>query len=123
MQPCSQASLTPPSINCRASTPPAQGYRFPGFSPQFQDYDPSADHFANFARALQEMLVQFGDDGFDNATIVLFPSWPCDWDVDAKLWAPGNTTVELSYKNSALLSIVVVPPERTAAIKWAACVV
>jgi hypothetical protein len=28
-----------------------------------------------------------------NASIVLFPAWPCDWDVDAKLWGPGNTSV------------------------------
>jgi len=82
-----------PQLISRALTTPAPGYRFPGFAPQFQDYDPSADHFANFARALQEMLLQGGEDGFGNATIVLFPSWPCEWDVDAKLWAPGNTTV------------------------------
>ena len=106
----------------RAGTPPAPGYRFPGFSPQFQDYDPSADHYANFARALQEMVIQSGDDGFENATIVLLPTWPCEWDVSAKLWAPGNTTVELVYANSTLVSLVVTPPERAAAVKWAACV-
>ena len=34
------------------------GAQFPGYAPHFQDYDPSADHFANFARALNEMLLQ-----------------------------------------------------------------
>jgi len=68
------------------------------------------------------MLLQSGDDGFANATIVLFPAWPCDWDVDAKLWAPGNTTVELSYAGGALKSLVVTPPERAGDVKWAACV-
>ena len=106
----------------RALTPPAPGYRFPAFSPQWQDYDPSADHYANFARALQEMVLQSGDDGFQNASIVLLPAWPCDWDVDAKLWAAGNTTIELSYKGGALVSLVVDPPARAAAVRGGACV-
>ena len=110
------------ALSARALTPPAPGYRFPGFSPQFQDYDPSADHYANFARALQEMVLQGGEDGFENATIVLLPAWPCEWDLAAKLWAPGNTTVELEYASGALVSLVVTPPQRAAAVKWAGCV-
>ena len=106
----------------RAGTPPAPGYRFPGFSPQFQDYDPSADHYANFARALQEMLLQGGEDGVENATLVLLPTWPCDWDVSARLWGPGNTTVEFEYASGALMSLVVTPASREGAVKWAACV-
>ena len=35
----------------RVHTPPAAGYRFPGFAPHEQDFDPSADHFANMNRA------------------------------------------------------------------------
>mmetsp|Transcript_34947 Transcript_34947/g.91480 ORF Transcript_34947/g.91480 Transcript_34947/m.91480 type:complete len:196 (-) Transcript_34947:9-596(-) len=70
----------------RAFTPPAPGYRFDGFAPHEQDFDPSADHFANMNRALQEMLIQSGDDGYVNTTIVLFPAWPCEWDVAFKLW-------------------------------------
>jgi hypothetical protein len=35
-------------------------------------------------RALQEMLLQSGEDGL-NATIVLLPAWPCTWDVQFKL--------------------------------------
>ena len=34
------------------------------------------DHFANMNRCLQEMLIQSGDDGFSNTTVVLFPSVP-----------------------------------------------
>ena len=69
------------------------------------------------------MLLQSGDDGFENATIVLFPAWPCAWDVDAKLWAPGNTSVTFSYQGGALRSLAVEPPARAAAVKWASCVV
>jgi hypothetical protein len=44
----------------RALTPPAIGYRFPGFSPHLQDYEPSVDHLANMNNALQWMLLQPG---------------------------------------------------------------
>ena len=88
-----------------------------------QDFDPSADHFANMNRAAQEMLLQEGGDGFASTTIVLFPAWPCSWDVDFKLQGPLNTTVEVSYAGGKLVSLVVTPTSRTSAIKWAACVV
>ena len=41
----------------RAATPPAQGYRWPGFAPHEQDFDPSSDHFANMNRCLQVRLL------------------------------------------------------------------
>jgi hypothetical protein len=110
-------------LAARAQTGPATGYRFPAFAPHFQDYDPSADHYANFARALQEMLLQSGDDGFGDASIVLFPAWPCGWDVRARLWAPGNTSVTIDYQGGRLVSLAVDPPARAAAVKWARCVV
>jgi len=80
------------------------------------------DQFANMNRALQEMLLQSGDDGYANATIVLFPAWPCSWDVAFKLWGPGSTSVEVEYAAGKLVSIDVQPPERAPAVKWAACV-
>jgi len=87
-----------------------------------QDAGPSADHFANMNRALQEMLLQSGDDGFTAPSIVLFPAWPCEWDVDFKLHAPLNTTVEVSYAGGRLVSLVVDPLGRASAVKWAGCV-
>ena len=68
----------------RARTGPAAGFRFPGFAPAMQDAGPSADHFANMARALQEMLLQSGDDGLVDTSVVLFPAWPCEWDASAQ---------------------------------------
>eukprot|EP00038_Savillea_parva_P029372 m.70674 g.70674 ORF g.70674 m.70674 type:complete len:682 (-) comp8661_c0_seq1:95-2140(-) len=107
----------------RAWTAPAQGYRFDGFAPHEQDFDPSADHFANMNRALLEMLLQSGDDGFANTTIVLFPSWPCEWDVNFKLWGPLNTSVEVQYAGGQLLQpIIVEPPARVSAVTFANCV-
>ena len=103
-------------------TKPTAGYRFPGFAPHEQDFEPSADHFANMNRALQEMLIQSGDDGFATTTIVLFPAWPCNWDADFKLWGPLQTSVEVVYTAGKLVSLVVDPPSRTGAVKWANCV-
>jgi len=73
-------------------------------------------------RALQEMLLQSGEDGFESTTIVLFPAWPCGWDVQFKLWGPQNTTVEVDYAGGKLVSLTVDPPARAAAVKWASCV-
>lgn len=73
-------------------------------------------------RAVQEMLLQSGEDGFDSTTIVLFPSWPCNTDVDFKFAAPLSTTVEVSYAGGKLVSLVVTPSSRASAVKWANCV-
>jgi len=140
----------------RAATGPAPGYRWPGFAPHEQDFDPSADcelrlflarkplppftsaypffstqylyfyttrtDFANMNRCLQEMLIQSGDDGFENPTIVLFPAWPCNWDASFKLWGPLNTTIQVQYAGGKLLSMAVEPPSRASSVKWANCV-
>eukprot|EP00494_Astrolonche_serrata_P014029 UN14157 len=36
----------------------ASGYRFPGFAPHEQDYEPSSDHYANLNTALQTQLIE-----------------------------------------------------------------
>ena len=48
------------------------------------------------------MLLQSGDDSFDNTSIVVLPAWPCDWDVQFKLWAPLNTSVEVEYRGGVV---------------------
>jgi hypothetical protein len=106
----------------RADTGPAPGYRFPAFAPHEQDYEPSADHYANMNSAVNWMLLQSGDDGYTNSSIVLFSAWPCEWDVDFRLWGPQNTVVEVVYRSGALVSLVVTPPERRAAVTFANCV-
>ncbi len=42
----------------------------------------------------QAMLLQYEED-----KIILFPAWPKDWDVDFKLHAPYNTTIEEIYRS------------------------
>ena len=74
-------------------------------------------------RALQDMLIQSGDDGFDATTVVLLPAWPCAWDVSFKLWGPLATSVDVVYAGGKLVSLVVDPPARATAVRFANCVV
>ena len=70
--------------------------------------------------ATQLMLMQSGED--QAGTIVLFPAWPCNQDVSFKLWGPAATSVSVVYANGTLVSLVVDPPSRAAAVKFANCV-
>jgi hypothetical protein len=56
---------------------------------------------------LQAMLIQC-----DGDKIVLFPAWPKDWDVEFKLAAPKNTTVEGVYRRGQLESLKITPATR-----------
>jgi hypothetical protein len=107
-------------INERAVQPPPSGYRYPAFAQHYQDYEPSADHYANMMTATQMMLIQSGED--KAGTIVLLPAWPCNQDVSFKLWGPLATSVSVVYSNGTLVSLVVEPQARAAAVKFANCV-
>ena len=81
--------------------------RFPAFwGPNF-DWIPDQDHGGNLMMALQTMLLQ-ADDG----KIRLFPAWPRQWDVDFKLHAPQQTTVEGRLRNGQLVDLEVTPASR-----------
>ena len=56
---------------------------------------------------LQAMLLQYEDE-----KIVLFPTWPKEWDVDFKLHAPYKTTIEGTYRNGKLERLKVTPESR-----------
>lgn len=47
-----------------------------------------------------------------NHTIILFPAWPVEWDVQFKLRAPLNTTVEATCTNGKVTRLDVTPPGR-----------
>ena len=85
-------------------------YRFPAFFPG-GDYAP--DHNVGGAGmiGLQEMLLQTHGD-----KIRLLPAWPRDWDVDFKLYAPGKTWVECSFKDGRIRSTDVSPLKRDSSI-------
>ena len=116
-----RAALAARAVLERAATPPATGYRFDGFAPREQDYMPSEDHWANMMTAVQLMLLAPADDGLMAGGALLFPSWPCAWDVDFKVAAPHNTVVSGRLVGGELQSLVVKPPERRAAITVLKC--
>lgn len=83
--------------------------RFPAFwgRPNTPDYWPDQDNGANAVQALQRMLLQ-ADDG----KIQLLPAWPIGWNVRFKLHAPQDTTIEGSFIDGKLRTIVVTPASR-----------
>jgi hypothetical protein len=81
--------------------------RFPAFWGPNYDWTPDQDHGGMLQKALQTMLLQC-----DEKEIRLFPAWPKEWDVNFKLKAPYNTTVECSYKNGKITNLKVTPQSR-----------
>ncbi|HKK64041.1 MAG TPA: hypothetical protein VJ951_15855, partial [Bacteroidales bacterium] len=86
---------------------PASGFRFPGFYGPNYDWVPDQDHGSTTMIAVQKMLMQTSGD-----KILLLPAWPKEWDVDFKLHAPKNTTVEGTVKNGEITRLKVTPEER-----------
>jgi len=81
--------------------------RFPTFWGPGHDWVPDHNWGGSGMIGLQEMLMQtIGDQ------IVLFPAWPRDWDVNFKLHAPRNTTVECILKDGNILNLSVIPESR-----------
>jgi len=48
----------------------------------------------------------------EDEKIILFPAWPKEWDVEFKLRAPYNTTVEGIYRNGEVELLKVKPEWR-----------
>jgi len=88
---------------------PTKGNRFPVFWENDSGATPDQDHGSVASMALQTMLMQT-----DGMKIVLFPSWPKEWDVEFKLHAPLNTTVEGVFKAGKLERLTVTPEKRGA---------
>jgi len=78
--------------------------RFPAFWGPGHDWVPDMNQGGSGMIGLQEMLLQVKGD-----SIILFPAWPKEWDVDFKLYAPNNTIVECSYKGGIIKKLVVWP--------------
>ncbi|MDJ0745523.1 MAG: DUF5703 domain-containing protein [Xenococcaceae cyanobacterium MO_167.B27] len=84
-----------------------QGIRFPAFWGPNYDWIPDQTHGGVGMIALQKMLLQA-----DGKRILLFPAWPKDWDVEFRLHAPMNTTVEGVYEEGELKQLKVTPQSR-----------
>jgi hypothetical protein len=81
--------------------------RFPAFWGPNADFVPDQDHGSVAMIALQRMLMQA-----EGKKILLFPAWPKEWDVQFKLHAPYNTTVEGIYRDGKLVELEVTPKSR-----------
>lgn len=78
--------------------------RFPTFWGPGHDWVPDHNWGGSGMIGLQEMLLQtIGDQ------ILLLPTWPREWDVDFKLHAPGNTTIECCFKGGEIKKLKVTP--------------
>ncbi len=71
------------------------------------DWIPDLDNLGVVQQTLQAMLLQG-----DGERLAVLPAWPKEWDVEFKLHAPGNTTVEAVLKDGKIVKLKVTPKER-----------
>ncbi|WP_437919009.1 DUF5703 domain-containing protein [Sphingobacterium sp. LRF_L2] len=81
--------------------------RFPTFWGPGFDWVPDHNWGGSGMVGLQEMILQTVDD-----KIYLFPAWPSEWDVDFKLHAPQQTTVEGKLRGGKVVDLIVMPATR-----------
>jgi hypothetical protein len=84
------------------------GSRFPAFWGPNQVGAPDQSHGGVAMTALQAMLLQV-----DGPKIYLFPAWPRQWDVNFKLHALYNTTVEGTLRAGKITALKVTPASRS----------
>jgi len=81
--------------------------RFPTFWGPGHDWVPDHNWGGSGMIGLQEMLIQTVGD-----KITLLPAWPKEWDVNFKLHAMQNTTVEGEVKDGKIIHLKVTPESR-----------
>jgi len=86
----------------------------PAFWGPNYDWTPDQTHGAVLMKGLQAMLMQaepvIGSE-YDGK-IYLMPAWPKEWDVDFKLHAPRNTTVQGRIVDGEIKDLEVRPHSR-----------
>ena len=81
--------------------------RFPAFWGPNWDWIPDQDHGSNILICMQAMLMQSKGD-----SLLLFPAWPKDWDVEFKIHAPHITTVTGNFEKGKIKSLQINPENR-----------
>jgi hypothetical protein len=89
-----------------------RGERFPAFWGPNYDWTPDQEHGGVLMKTFQSMLLQT-----DGQQILLLPAWPKAWDVDFKLRAPGQTTIEGTYRDGKMARLKVTPEARRADVR------
>ncbi|MBL7133996.1 MAG: hypothetical protein ISS78_07860 [Phycisphaerae bacterium] len=82
-------------------------YRFPAFWPHTIDWAPDHNWGGSGMIGVQEMVMQT-----HGGKIRLLPAWPKEWDVDFRLHAPHETTVEGRAQSGKMTILNVTPKER-----------
>ena len=95
---------------CKMANTAAPQARFPAFFGPGHDWLPDHKWGGAGMVGVQEMLL--APEPGPQGKLHLFPAWPAEWDVDFKLHAPGQTTVEASLKGGQLVSLKVTPAAR-----------
>lgn len=75
-------------------------YRFPAFWEQGFDWAPDCNRGGSAMIGLQEMLLQEKPDG----ELLIFPSWPKEWNATFRLHATGGRTVDAQIRNGIITS-------------------
>jgi len=82
-------------------------FRFPAFWGPGHDWTPDHNWGGSGMLQLQEMLMQT-----DGRRILLFPCWPADLDVQFRLYAPYETSVECCLSGGHIRRLIVTPESR-----------
>jgi len=90
-----------------------KNFRFPAFWGPNYDWTPDQCHGNVAMIALQRMVFQY-----ENNEMFMLPAWPEEWDVNFKLHAPKNTTLECEYRNGKITKLKVTPESRRADISF-----
>jgi len=104
---CARLGLTEEAKNITIKKFSNGNFRFPVFWGPGHDWVPDHNWGGSAMIGLQEMLLQTKD-----SIIYLLPSWPEEWDVHFKLYAPYNTIIECVYKNKKIEKLNVSPQSR-----------
>ncbi|QQE77963.1 DUF5703 domain-containing protein [Alicyclobacillus sp. SO9] len=106
---CARMGLTEEARQYTVRKMSSGPFRFPSFWGPGHDWVPDHNWGGSGMLGIQEMLLQTNGE-----KIYLLPAWPRDWDVDFKLSAPFQTTVEGKVRQGRLMEFVVTPESRTA---------
>ena len=113
---CARLGLTDEAAALTIKKLQDSGRRFPAFWGPGHDWVPDHNWGGSGMIGLQEMLMQTEGD-----SIYILPAWPADWDVQFKLHAPRNTTVEGEWKGGKMVSLKVTPESRRSDVICSKC--
>jgi hypothetical protein len=104
---CARLGLTDEAAKLTLEKMRDSGRRFPTWWGPGHDWVPDHNWGGSGMIGVQEMLLQTVDE-----KIYVLPAWPRAWNVDFKLQAPHNTTVEVTLERGVIKRVHVSPASR-----------